>query len=211
MLRFAASVGTWDEVLEQLAVFVTSAGRGKSVPPLALTISAGGSALSALLDGLCTTLSTAGPDQAFDAAMEAHETLGLPNKSSAWTQAARIIRRLRARARRRLGPGATERRVITSLAAEVREVTHTALTQDLAGSHPVQLMNLYQTKGRETDATVVVLREGNFLGFENEPFPTTSRLLYVVFSRARQRIIVIPVGSRLHPAVAPLGKLVGSV
>jgi DNA helicase-2/ATP-dependent DNA helicase PcrA len=56
-----------------------------------------------------------------------------------------------------------------------------------------------------------VLCEGDFLGFENEPLPTTSRLLYVVFSRARQRIIVIPVGSRLHPAVAPLGKLVGSV
>lgn len=211
MLRFAASVGPWDDVLESLAVFVTSAGRGKSVPPLALDIAAGGRspALAALIAGLAETLSTTTPDLAFDAAMNAHTAIGLPDKSSSWTQAARIIRSLRARARRRLGPGAGERLVVTSLAAEVREVTHTALTQELSRAHPVQLMNLYQTKGREADATVVVLREGDFLGKEREPFPNTSRLLYVVFSRARQRIIIIPVGSRLHPAVAPLARLSG--
>lgn len=209
MLRFAASVGSWDDVLESLAIFVTSAGRGKAVPQLAHDIAAGGRspALAGLIEGLGATLSTAAPDLAFDAAMNAHTTIGLPNKSSSWTQAARIIRSLRARARRRLGPGASERLVVTSLAAEVREVAHSALTQELSRAHPVQLMNLYQTKGREADATVVVLREGDFLGNEREPFPDTSRLLYVVFSRARQRIIIIPVGTRLHPAVAPLARL----
>ncbi len=211
MLRVAASVGSWDEVLENLAVFVTAAGRGKTVPPLARTIASGGdgSPLGSLLQDLHFTLATSAPDDAFDAAMQAHTALRLPSKSSAWEQAARIIRGLRARARRRLGPGATERLVVSSLASEVREVTHAALTQELSRSHPVQLMNLYQTKGREADATVVVLREGDFLGNEREPFPNTSRLLYVVFSRARQRIVIIPVGGRLHPAVSPLSRLAG--
>ena len=68
-------------------------------------------------------------------------------------------------------------------------------------------MNLYQTKGREADVTIVVLRDGDWFGDEGEPWPSTSRLLYVVFSRARTRIVVLPVGDDLHPAVRQLGAL----
>ena len=60
---------------------------------------------------------------------------------------------------------------------------------------------------KEADATVVVLREGDFMGNEGAPFPSTSRLLYVVFSRARHRIVVLLVGNRWHAAVAPLAML----
>lgn len=69
------------------------------------------------------------------------------------------------------------------------------------------LTNLYQTKGREAHATVVVLREGDFMGYASEPFPTRSRLLYVVFSRARHKIVALLVGNRFHAAVAPLAAL----
>lgn len=71
-------------------------------------------------------------------------------------------------------------------------------------------MNLYQAKGREADATVIVLREGDWLGREGEPWTVASRLLYVVFSRARKRIVIVPVGAALPPAVSPLGHLSGT-
>ena len=41
-------------------------------------------------------------------------------------------------------------------------------------------MNLRQTKGREADATVPLLRPDEFHGCEAEPYPTGSRLLYVL-------------------------------
>jgi DNA helicase-2/ATP-dependent DNA helicase PcrA len=41
-------------------------------------------------------------------------------------------------------------------------------------------MNLHQTKGREADATVPLLRPDEFHGYEAEPYPTGSRLLYVL-------------------------------
>lgn len=102
----------------------------------------------------------------------------------------------------------SDAQIVASICVEAREASYAALTDSALNPREVQLMNLYQTKGREADATVVVLREGDFMGKEAEPFPNTSRLLYVVFSRARQRIVVLFVGSNWHPAVAPLARLV---
>jgi DNA helicase-2/ATP-dependent DNA helicase PcrA len=49
----------------------------------------------------------------------------------------------------------------------------------------VQLMDLYQLKGRrEADATIVVLRGNDYFGKEGEPVPVGSKLLYVVLTRA---------------------------
>lgn len=69
---------------------------------------------------------------------------------------------------------------------------------NLIGSHalqpkPVQVMNLHQTKGREADATVLMLQPGEYHGSEAEPYPKGSRLLYVCLTRARERAhIVLP-------------------
>jgi len=68
-------------------------------------------------------------------------------------------------------------------------------------------MGLYQTKGREADATVVVLRNGDFYGAERHPFPVGSRLLYVVLTRARHKTILLLFGSGLPALVAPLASL----
>ena len=86
------------------------------------------------------------------------------------------------------------------------------LTEDTVDSvSTVQLMNLHQTKGREADATVVVLRANDFFGTErNEPFEEGSRLLYVVFSRARKQIVVLVLGTQLSPLVAPFVDLAQS-
>jgi ATP-dependent DNA helicase UvrD/PcrA len=40
----------------------------------------------------------------------------------------------------------------------------------------IQLMGLYQSKGREADATIVVLRGNDYFGKESEPMPVGSKL-----------------------------------
>lgn len=88
--------------------------------------------------------------------------------------------------------------LLETIRLEAKEVTYTALTDSVAKPHAVQLMNVFQTKGRESDATVVILREGDNMGYEGEPWASTSRLLSV-FSRARHKIVILPVGDALHP------------
>lgn len=209
MLRFRFGEATWEHVLESLAVFLTSAQRGSRVPVLATQVldGTGPQALRQSLDALRARL-TASPsvDVVVREAREAHGILVLPQKSGAWQQAGILLSVMNARAAR-VGRDLSEAQIAASISAEAREASYAALTDSALNPREVQLMNLYQTKGREADATVVVLREGDFMGHETEPFPNTSRLLYVVFSRARQRIIVLLVGSRWHAAVAPLASL----
>lgn len=209
MLQFACADTHWEDVLDALAVFVTSAQRGGQVPQLARDIKAGtgSSTLQSRLNELRTALDGAPIDTALMVASDAHETVGLPSKSSAWHDASVLIGTMRARARRQLGPVAPVQAVARTIAAAAREATYTALTESVVRPRAVQLMNLYQTKGREADATVVVLREGDWLGREGEPWSEASRLLYVVFSRARERVIILAVGDELHAAVRPLGQL----
>lgn len=71
----------------------------------------------------------------------------------------------------------------------------------------VQLMGLYQSKGREADATIVVLRGNDYFGKEGEPMPVGSKLLYVVLTRARTKTIVLTLGSTLPPLIYPLAVL----
>lgn len=208
MLQLAAGVATWDDVLDALAVFVTSAQRGKGVPQLARDIlnGTGSPTLQTRLQALRGDLENANPMSALPLVTQAHMTLGLPSKSSAWDDAASLITTMHVRALR-LGPTTDAPMLARAIAADAREATYVTLTESVVRPRPVQLMNLYQTKGREADATVVVLRQGDYLGDEGEPWLSTSRLLYVVFSRARERIIVLPVGEDLHPAVLPLSRL----
>ena len=68
-------------------------------------------------------------------------------------------------------------------------------------------MGLYQSKGREADATIVVLRGNDYFGREGEPMPVGSKLLYVVLTRARTKTIVLTLGSTLPPLIYPLAVL----
>lgn len=212
MLGFAADSAAWEDVLLTLAVFITSAQRGKQVPQLARDVldGTGSKALQTRLSDLRDHLElqrdeTVEDDLAIAAA--AHQVLGLTSKSSAWAQAASLLRTMRAKAARQSSRPATKQLIVRRIAAAASEAAASVLTDVAVDPHEVQLMNLYQTKGREADVTIVVLRQGDFMGTEGEPFPTTSRLLYVVFSRARHRIIVLLIGDYLHPAVEPLAHL----
>ncbi|MFF8482021.1 hypothetical protein [Streptomyces antibioticus] len=64
-------------------------------------------------------------------------------------------------------------------------------------------MNLHQTKGREADTTILLLGDNEFHGSEGELYPTGSKLLYVVMTRARQKAhLVVP--NLVHGLWAPL-------
>ena len=209
MARFHTGDGTWGIVLEAIAVFLTSAQRGQKAPPIAYQVmnGSGPTTLQARLSALRERLSEAGSiREVIEVAATAHDALGLPQKSGAWQQAATLLSVMYARAAR-TSSARDDRQMVAAICAEAREASYAALTDSALSPREVQLMNLYQTKGREADATVVVLREGDFMGYESEPFPTTSRLLYVVFSRARHKIVVLLVGKRFHAAVAPLAVL----
>ena len=69
-------------------------------------------------------------------------------------------------------------------------------------------MNYHQTKGREADTVVHIFRPDDYFGKETEPYETTSRLLNVAISRARQRVIVV-LPSIPHPLVQPFISLRG--
>jgi DNA helicase-2/ATP-dependent DNA helicase PcrA len=210
MLSYASGLGSWDDVLDAVAVFITSASRGKAVPPLALNVvhGTGPASLGQRLAELRSSLPSAtDAASAIEAAHTAHTALGLPSKWSAWDDASRLLRTMHARARRELGTRASSQVIVRAITSAAREATIDSLTDSTLDAHSVQLMNLYQTKGREADVTVVVLRQTDFLGVEREPFEAISRLLYVVFSRARIRIVVLLIGDQLPPAVAPLAML----
>ena len=70
----------------------------------------------------------------------------------------------------------------------------------------VQLMGLYQSKGREADAIVVVLRGNDYYGREREPMPNGSKL-YVVLTRARKKTIILTIGRELSSLIYPLAML----
>ena len=127
-----------------------------------------------------------------------HQHLGFPRGLETWLAANTQLRR----AVRILQRGGT----IGELELSVNELRASTLVGAMAPrARAVQVMNLHQTKGREADATVLLLQPDEFHGREQEPYPTGSRLLYVCLTRARERAhIVLPDNTRLlHGLWAP--------
>ncbi|WP_226345891.1 UvrD-helicase domain-containing protein [Agilicoccus flavus] len=127
-----------------------------------------------------------------------HHHLGFPRGLETWLAANTQLRR----AVRVLQRGGT----IDELELAINELRASTLVGAKAPrAKAVQIMNLHQTKGREADATVLLLQPDEFHGYEREPYPTGSRLLYVCLTRARERAhIVLPDDTHLlHGLWAP--------
>ena len=200
MLQFAAGAVAWNDVLIRIAVFYTSTVRSKNAPQLALIIGRGQSTglLATRLDELRVALSDTD-----DLAAAAHVaasgwlTLGLNRGHRQWRRAAADVTRLVTVSGRPLA--AVSRQVETMKMASFTDV-------DAGDQAAIQVMNLHQTKGRETDAIIDVFRPTDYYGSDSEPFESASRLLYVVLTRARQQVtLVLP--SKPHPLVAPFSNL----
>lgn len=207
MLNLACGGATIDDVYRAFAIFVASCERGSAAPPLALAI-AGLTSRPLVLDqrlkDLAVRLRLSGTlGEALRNAREAYSAVGLTRGVSPWNAAARLLEGL-------LGP-----RILSAdgLPPNGVEHIHDALRNhrlsllthaEAAEPASVQLMGLYQTKGREVDAAVVVLRSTDWFGRESEPMPDGSKLLYVLLTRARLRTTVLAVGSPSQPLIAPV-------
>lgn len=135
-------------------------------------------------------------DRLHEVLRSAHQRLGFPRGQETWILANRYLRR----SARILEAGGD----IHAVAEDMEEMRLNALvgfTSERA--KPVQVMNLHQTKGREADATVLLLQADEYHGRESEPYATGSRLLYVCLTRARQTAHII-VPDRVHGLWLPL-------
>ena len=148
-----------------LAVYARSISRGKekaiSEAIIAKSLPEMERELKSWAAGLRTAAQEADPD--YDdllLRLEAlHQHLGFPRGLDTWraanTQLRRVIRRLQR------GDSVQE------LASDVEELRTRTLIGALAPrAKPVQVMNLHQTKGREADATVLLLQPDEFHGRE---------------------------------------------
>jgi DNA helicase-2/ATP-dependent DNA helicase PcrA len=126
----------------------------------------------------------------------AYGRLGTQRGQQTWLEAARRTRM----ALSRIKAGTP----FASVAADIERARHNSLVGD-GGLRPrrLQVMNLHQTKGREADATILLLQPDEFHGRERTPFPKLSRLMYVVLTRARKRAhLVVP--PEVHALWEPL-------
>jgi len=210
MLRFSAEMESGDLVMRALGLFVTSLERGQKAPKLALQIVGLAEAprtleirLSALLEELEATTCVADSLRIVE---QVPNSIGLVRGERSWSQGFRVFASL-------LGPRLCRSHGFPtdgfeSIEAKLVDEQISLLTgSDVAPASEVQLMGLYQSKGREADATVIVLREGDFYGTEPEPMEDGSKLLYVVLTRARRKTVVLTVGGTLPSLVKPLALL----
>lgn len=210
MLCYAADEGTTNAIRRALGIFVTSTERGGSAPELARMI-AGQVAIPATFSARLTHLessliSATSIPEVLNLIAQVPEVLGLKRGRRTWARSTGILRAL-------LGPRLCRSAMFPedgfNFLVERLTDHHVSLLTYSDADDPVnvQLMGLYQSKGREADATIVVLRENDYFGKEQEPMPVGSKLLYVVLTRARTKTIVLTLGSRLPSLISPLAVL----
>ena len=193
-------------VRRALAVYITANTRvkGGGLAPLAMhMLDKSNRALEDALRPLAAELWQVGtaagcPDYAAlaDTIAGAYARVGMSQGEETWARAMPQTRS----AIQRLADGAEFGDVSTALAEARNGVLVGAGNQR---PRAIQVMNLHQTKGREADTTILLLQEDEYHGREGEPFPSGSKLLYVVMTRARhQAHIVVP--ATPHPLWRPL-------
>ena len=184
-----------------LAVYLAACHGGRGLPPLARQLlDKSNPVMERAVDRLAADLIDAGGAEDHLTRIStvvsgAWARVGTSRGQETWTQAAkRTSRVLRT---------ATDQ-TIAAVTAELLRARDDALVGNhTARQRPIQVMNLHQTKGREADTTILLLGSDEFHGYESEPFPEGSRLLYVVMTRARRRAhIVVPYTA--HPLWSPL-------
>ncbi|MEU9213392.1 UvrD-helicase domain-containing protein [Streptomyces sp. NPDC048415] len=194
------------EVLRALAVYVQATAKGKKVVPLAghMLNPASNPPLRNALGRLARDLRAAvgengRPDvmRLAEVVTNAYSTVGAARGQETWIQAARQTRI----ALRRLGENSFDAAAIEQELLRARDEVLVGV--GVGRRAPIQVMNLHETKGREADTTILLLGSNEFHGSEGEPYPTGSKLLYVVMTRARQKAhLVVP--NLVHGLWAPL-------
>ena len=190
-----------------LATFLTSCTRGKSPPSLAVSLARGlplPDQIAERLDALEQALRTAADGTVGElgqAAMEAWKAIRITRGNRPWRRACQdFANAVRPLASLRASDEAIRRLMV---AAERRRPS--ALAElEASRSSPVQLMNFYQTKGREADAVLLVYRSDDYIADsrDTEPYEEPSRVLFVSLTRGRREVVVV-LPRDPHPLVAP--------
>jgi DNA helicase II / ATP-dependent DNA helicase PcrA len=125
-------------------------------------------ALDAVIRDLQAAASPLDSERLADVIAGAYARLGTHRGQQTWTEAARRTRA----AMRLLAIGEP----LAAVEDELDRARHRALHGD-AGlrPHPVQVMNLHQTKGREAEATILLLQPDEYHGTEQSPYPKGAR------------------------------------
>jgi DNA helicase-2/ATP-dependent DNA helicase PcrA len=210
----AYSVGTrtLGEVRVALAAFLTACVRRAEPPPLAVRLANGSPlppGLEPRLHALGEALRAAQEGRVADligVAGQAWEGLGITVGNRPWRRACADFAAL---ARPFAASSVSREAAEGLLAAAERRRPSVIVDFDATKLGPIQLMNFYQTKGREADAVILAYRSGDYLADrrEGEPFEESSRVLFVSLTRARYYVVVI-LPPDPHPLVAPFAALV---
>ena len=206
MVKYASGSGHESQIWPALAIFVASLQRGQATPQLA-RMTLGTAERPQRLDDRLRTLVGAleaapGVGEALSVAEAVPDTVGLERGDRPWRQATTLLRSILGPRLCRMG-SFPDNGVVGVDDGVAEQITMLLTYADPPAPAAVQLMGLYQSKGRESDATIVIFREGDYYGREAEPMSSGSRLLYVVLTRARRKTVVLAFGS-LPGLVAPL-------
>lgn len=211
--QYGAGLNDDDGVRMALATYLTACTRGQQPPVLAQGMAFGRPELPATLHARLETLKRSLIEAAattFDnlvaTACDAWEQLGVVGGGRPWHLAAL---RFAASARRLARSSEPLEESVQRLAEQAeRDRTSALVGDDFLDHQPVQIMNFYQTKGREADQVVLLYRSGDYLAHRHasEPFAESSRVLYVALTRARERVVVL-LPDDPHPLIAPFANI----
>jgi DNA helicase-2/ATP-dependent DNA helicase PcrA len=197
LARFVVGLATWDDVLRRLGLFLASTTRG-TPPHVSRQLVAGEAALDTGLARLLSTQREAllgRTDPTIGAFLARARSmwpgvfagggrlweLGLDDLAS---EAAGIAHRnLDAPIAEELTALATKRRTISTI--DTLSTVHA----------PIQVMNIFQIKGRQMDVSLTVREPGDREPASAAEFQRLGRLVFVAMSRARQRAgFILPAG-----------------
>jgi DNA helicase-2/ATP-dependent DNA helicase PcrA len=207
LVEFAVGQVTSEDIRVALATFLTACTRSKSAPTLALSLARGAGLPAPIVQRLTELeqgLRKAAEGTIGDVvavACQAWRGLGITRGIRPWHRATQDFVAL---SRSLSASGASEESVRALVAGADRRRPAALVDIDASHGPPVQLMNFYQTKGREADAVVLVYRDGDYLAdrYDSEPYEEPSRVLFVSLTRARHTVTVV-LPPNPHPLVAP--------
>jgi DNA helicase-2/ATP-dependent DNA helicase PcrA len=210
LCAFGAGSASQSEARAGLATFLTACTRGDDAPELARQLIGDGDLDQTFegrlerLEGDLLDARTRGMEPLARRATHAWAALKIRKGARAWRVAAPLFLGI---ARPTLGNAVTPDAVAKLRSLVEKRRPRALVEMDMVHRSPVQLMNFYQTKGREADAVVLVYGSTDWFGKEGEPFTKASRVLFVSLTRARERVVVI-LPPAPHRLVAPFAALV---
>ena len=206
---FGARLASSQNLRESLGLFLTASVRQRKVPNLARAMAGLAQLPPAIEDALQqleSDLSQAAGgtiDDLVQVAVDSWDNLRMASSRRPWRLASSQFKRIAGP----VGRKPVSEDTIRELLDDVDRRSDDALINvDHTGLGRIKVMNYHQTKGREADTVIHVFRSDDYFGREVEPFESTSKLLNVAVSRARQRVIIV-LPSTPHLLVKPFIQL----